>query len=48
MSRTKRKDRQLPGFTRGEEIANMTTHIVGAAYTLGIIFFAICTKKCYF
>ena len=41
MKRTQLKDRQLPDYTRGEEIFNMVTHIVGgglagsaAAYTL--------------
>ena len=29
--RTKLKDRKLPDYTRGEEIFNMTSHIVGAA-----------------
>lgn len=31
MQRTALKDRILPPYTRAEEIANMTTHIVGAA-----------------
>ena len=32
MKRTKLADRLLPDYTRGEEIANMVTHIVGAAF----------------
>lgn len=35
MKRTKLKDRTLPKYTKGEEIFNMTSHIVGAS--LGII-----------
>lgn len=34
MRRTKIDDRKLPGFTRREEIGNMITHIVGAAFGL--------------
>lgn len=34
--RTKLADRKLPNYTRGEEIFNMVTHIVGGA--LGIVF----------
>ena len=40
MSRTKLADRKLPDYTRGEEIANMTTHIVGAAF--GICALVLC------
>jgi hemolysin III len=40
MSRTKLADRKLPDYTRGEEIANMTTHIVGGAF--GIIALVLC------
>ena len=29
MSRTPLKERTLPAYTRGQEIANMVTHIVG-------------------
>ena len=35
MKRTPLDQRQLPNYTRGEEIANMVTHVVGAA--LGIV-----------
>ena len=31
MKRTKLSDRQLPDYSRGEEIMNMVTHIVGGA-----------------
>ena len=41
MTRTKLADRKLPDYTRGEEIANMTTHIVGGAF--GIATLALCT-----
>lgn len=40
MPRTKLKDRELPVYTKGEEIFNMTTHIVGGS--LGIIGMIIC------
>ena len=35
MKRTPLDQRQLPGYTRGEEIANMVTHVVGGV--LGIV-----------
>lgn len=40
MERTKLKDRILPIYTKGEEIFNMTSHIVGAAF--GIVALVIC------
>lgn len=40
MKRTKIKDRTLPGYTRGEEIMNMVTHIVGGA--LGVAMLVLC------
>lgn len=40
MSRTKLADRQLPRYTRGEEIANMVTHIVGGGF--GVIALGLC------
>ena len=40
MKRTKLKDRILPKYTRGEEIFNMTSHIVGGA--LGIVALVLC------
>ncbi len=39
MKRTKLKDRKLPDYTRGEEIFNMVSHIVGGS--LGIIMLAL-------
>ncbi len=46
MTRIKLKDRILPKYTKGEEIFNMTSHIVGAVFgvialTLCVIFAAI-------
>ena len=41
MKRTKLDDRQLPDYTRGEEIFNMVSHIVGGAF--GVIVFGLCT-----
>ena len=40
MQRTKLKDRILPTYTKGEEIFNMVTHIVGGA--LGIVALILC------
>ncbi len=40
MSRTALKDRKLPQYTKGEEIFNMVTHIVGGA--LGVAALALC------
>ncbi len=40
MKRTKLDDRVLPDYTRGEEIFNMVTHIVGGA--LGIAALVLC------
>ena len=40
MTRTKLKDRILPKYTKGEEIFNMTSHIVGAV--LGLIAMILC------
>ena len=39
-SRTKLKDRPLPSYTRGEEIFNMVSHIVGGA--VGIAALVLC------
>lgn len=38
--RTKLKDRILPAYTKGEEAANMITHIIGAAF--GIAYLVLC------
>ncbi len=40
MSRTKLIDRQLPDYTRGEEIFNMVSHIVGGGF--GVIALLVC------
>ena len=38
--RTKLKDRTLPNYTKGEEIANMVTHIIGGV--IGIVALVLC------
>lgn len=43
MNRTKLIDRKLPDYTKGEEIFNMVSHIVGGG--LGVIIFALCVIK---
>ena len=43
MTRTALKNRVLPDYTKGEEIFNMVTHIVGGA--LGIIVLVTCILK---
>lgn len=40
IKRTSLKDRILPDYTKGEEIFNMVTHIVGGA--LGVIYLVLC------
>ena len=40
MKRTKLRDRILPKYTKGEEIFNMTSHIVGGV--LGIVALVLC------
>ena len=40
MQRTKLKDRSLPTYTKGEEIFNMTSHIVGGG--LGVVALVLC------
>ena len=40
MKRMKLADRKLPDYTKGEEVMNMVTHIVGGA--LGIVVFVLC------
>ena len=40
MKRTKLSDRKLPVYTKGEEIFNMTSHIVGGV--LGIVALVLC------
>lgn len=43
MKRTKLSDRQLPSYTRGEEIMNMVTHIVGGV--IGIVALTLCVIR---
>lgn len=43
MTRTKLKDRVLPTYTKGEEIFNMTSHIVGGAF--GIAALVLCVVR---
>ncbi len=43
MKRTKLSDRSLPDYTRGEEIMNMVTHIVGAS--MGIAMLTLCVIR---
>ena len=43
MKRTKLADRQLPDYTKGEEIMNMVTHIVGGG--IGVIVLALCVLR---
>lgn len=40
MQRTKLSERELPEYTKGEEIFNMVSHIVGAA--LGVVALVLC------
>ncbi|MBR2370764.1 MAG: hemolysin III family protein [Clostridia bacterium] len=40
MKRTRLKDRKMPVYTRGEEIFNMTSHIVGGG--MGVIYLVTC------
>ncbi|MBE7026014.1 MAG: hemolysin III family protein [Ruminococcaceae bacterium] len=41
MKRTRLADRKMPAYTKGEEIFNMTSHIVGGA--LGILAIVLCS-----
>ena len=43
MKRTKLSDRLLPDYTRGEEIMNMVTHIVGGG--LGVLALILCVVR---
>ncbi len=43
MARIKLCDRELPDYTKGEEIMNMVTHIVGGS--LGVVVLALCLIK---
>ena len=41
MKRTPIENRQLPDYTRGEEIMNMVTHIVGGAIGIAVLVFGV-------
>ena len=43
MNRTRLSDRSLPDYSRGEEIMNMVTHIVGGA--MGIAVLVLCVIR---
>ena len=43
MKRTKLSDRRLPDYSRGEEVMNMVTHIVGGA--MGIAALTLCVIR---
>ncbi len=43
MKRTKLRERMLPDYTKGEEIMNMVTHIVGGA--MGIVVLVLCILR---
>ena len=43
VKRTKLSDRRLPDYTRGEEIMNMVTHIVGGA--MGVFALILCVAQ---
>ena len=45
MKRTKLRDRTLPGYTHGEELFNMISHIVGGG--LGVLICAACVIKAF-
>lgn len=45
MKRTKLIDRRLPDYTRGEEIFNMVSHIVGGG--IGVAICALCVVKAF-
>ena len=45
MQRIKLKDRILPTYTKGEEIFNMTSHIIGAG--LGVVATVLTKPKTY-
>ena len=43
MKRTKLSDRQLPSYSRGEELANTVTHIVGGIIAIAVL--ALCVIR---
>ena len=46
MKRTKLDDRVLPVYTKGEEIFNMVTHIVGGAMGIAALVLCIIFRDC--
>ena len=42
MPRTKLSDRKLPSYTKGEEIFNMVSHIVGGALGIAVVPLCVC------
>lgn len=44
MKRTRLSDRKIPDYTRGEEIFNMTSHIVGFAFAIVAFFLCVYTS----
>ena len=47
MTRTKLRDRVLPNYTRGEEVFNMVTHIVGGGFSvLALVVLVIYSALC--
>ena len=47
MTRTKLRDRQLPSYTKGEEIFNMVSHIVGAAFAVAALTLCVVVAALY-
>ena len=45
MKRTKLTERKLPVYSRGEEIMNMVTHIVGGAFAIVVLVLCILKAK---
>ena len=43
MKRIKLKDRMLPRYSRGEEVMNMATHIIGGG--IGVLGLALCLYR---
>lgn len=41
MTRTPLRDRKLPNYTRGQELANMSTHIAGGIFGLAVLIWAV-------
>ena len=46
MERTRLADRKLPDYTRGEDIANMVTHIVGGVIGITALILALIKSVC--